>query len=124
MTTSTIEVSDDLALRLLPLEEHLPDLLSLAVSLYPSMEDLASPQLARESHSAWQMVLDFLVSGPSAAEIIAFRLPDAVEDHITTLFEKQAADTLSEADALELEMFGQLNHLLILLKAQARAKLN
>lgn len=68
-------------------------------------------------------ILDFMVSAPSPAEIIAFKPSPKMEDRLTELIHKNKQDALSDEERLELDAFLQLNHFVNMLKIRARKKL-
>lgn len=69
------------------------------------------------------VVTDFLGSAPSLTEIIAYRLPPAIQERAHTLLEQNRTGSLSAAERSEMEEFRQIDHLLTLVKAKARLTL-
>jgi len=69
------------------------------------------------------IVTDFLGSAPSLEEIANYRLPEEFQSRAHDLLEKNQRDTLSEAERAEMEEFRQIDHLLTLVKAKARLRL-
>ncbi len=123
MTTITLEVSDELAARLAPMREHLPKLLSIALDLLPANAPLAvSGQEA--AHPAFNEMIDFLASGPTPEQIVAFKVSPATQARLEELLDKNAEEGLTDEEATELDVFGQINHILVLLKVRARASLS
>jgi hypothetical protein len=72
------------------------------------------------AHPAWLEVIDFLASGITPKELIAFSPSPAVQDRISDLLVRNQEGTLSSEEQSELDDFVQLEHLLIMAKAQAR----
>lgn len=70
-----------------------------------------------------QEVADFLTSSPTLDDIIAYRPSATLEARLQTLLEKNRDDDLSDDESAELEQFMYTDHLLIVMKAQARRKL-
>ena len=68
-------------------------------------------------------VTDFLAAAPSLQELANYRLPDELQARAHELLDKNRADTLSANERAEMEEFRQLDHLLTLVKAKARLKL-
>ena len=64
-------------------------------------------------------IVDFFARGPSPEEILSFRPSPETQERVRELLELNSADELTEDDALELEWFGQLEHLMQLVKARA-----
>ncbi len=69
------------------------------------------------------IVTDFLGSAPSLEEIASYRLPEELQSRAHNLLEKNQRDSLSEAERAEMEEFRQIDHLLTLVKAKARLRL-
>ena len=112
MTTITLEVPDELAVRLRPLRSRLIDLLSsLAQDNF-----CASPS----GHPADEM-LNFLISRPAPADILTFKSSPAAQARLEELLDKNREQGLSETEQLELDRYLQMNHFFILLKAHARS---
>ena len=68
-------------------------------------------------------VTNFFSSAPTLEEIIAYRLPAALQVRAHDLLEKNRGGTLSPSEQAELEAFRQLDHLLTIVKAKARLTL-
>lgn len=119
MTTITLDVPEDLAERLAERHEQLPQLLSMALELLPAEPPLAPP-VAPAGHPVFNEMLDFLASGPTPAQIVAFKLSPAAHMRLEALLDKNREAGLSDAEEVELEVYEQVNHLLLLLKARAR----
>lgn len=67
-------------------------------------------------------VLDFLLTAPSAEEIIAFRPSAEAQARISELLEANR-DNLTLEEQAELEEFAQVEHFVRMLKIKAREKL-
>lgn len=70
------------------------------------------------------IITDFLSSAPSLEEIAAYRLPDELQTRAHNLLEKNREGKLSAEERAEMEEFRQIDHLMTLVKAKARLKLN
>ncbi len=124
MTTITLELPDELAARLVTLRDRLPQLLSIALELSPSSAvPLTLPALT-SAHPAFEEMLDFLASGPSPEKIVAFKVSPAAQARLDELLEKNRQEGLTDEEAAELDVYSQVNHILILLKARARLALS
>ena len=124
MTTITLELPDELAARLVALRDRLPQLLSIALELSPSSDvPLTLPALT-PAHPAFAEMLDFLASGPSPEKIVAFKVSPAAQARLEELLEKNRQEGLTDEEAAELDVYSQVNHILILLKARARLVLS
>jgi len=69
------------------------------------------------------IVTDFLGSGPSLAEIAAYRLPEDLQRRAHDLLDENQVRRLSDEEQAEMEEFRRIDHLLTLVKAKARLRL-
>ena len=120
MTTITLELPDDLALRLNPLRNHLPNL------LYEILEpgsSKAGPRTFRTGapYPAYQEMIDFLASGPTPEQIITHRPSIVFQERLAELLDKNREEDLTEAESAELDSYEQIDDLMSLLKASAHA---
>ena len=69
------------------------------------------------------IVTDFLSSAPSLEEIASYRLPEELQARAHRLLEKNREGTLSSDEQAEMEEFRQIDHLMTLLKAKARLRM-
>ncbi len=122
MVTITLQVPDELAARLAPRRDELPKLLSIALELFPEVP-LTVPDLATDN-PAFEEMIDFLASGPTPAQIVAFKVSPSTQARLEELLEKNSQEGLSDDEAAELEAFAQVNHVLLMLKARARMALS
>jgi hypothetical protein len=75
------------------------------------------------ANPAWLETIDFLASGTTPEALIAFRPSEAAQRRLEELTARQRDGTLTPEEQQELSDTVQLEHLLILAKAQARQKL-
>jgi hypothetical protein len=68
-------------------------------------------------------MLDFLISRPTPEQILTFKSSPAAQARLETLLDKNREENLNEDEMLELDMYQELNHFFILLKAHARSVL-
>jgi hypothetical protein len=66
-------------------------------------------------------VLDFLITRPTPEEIVAFKVSAEAQERLRTLLDKNREGSLTEIEAAELDLYEQLEHMMILLKAKAHA---
>jgi hypothetical protein len=132
MAELTIHIPDELAQRLEPLHSRLPELLSqLLDATNPTLMSLAVPA---ELHStlnatanlqeipqAYLEVLDFLMTRPTPQDIVAFKVSPQAQERLRSLLNKNRAGTLTEPEVAELDVYEQLEQLMILMKARAVA---
>ena len=63
--------------------------------------------------------MSFLLSAPSAQQIIEFRASEAAQERLRVLLDANRAGTLSDEERAELDEASHINHFVILLKARA-----
>ena len=119
MTTITLDIPDALAERLAQRREQLPQLLAMALELFPG-EAPFSLLVSPPDHPVFAEMIDFLASGPTPAQIVAFKLSPAAQGRLETLLDTHREEGLTAEETAELEVYAQVNHFLLLLKARAR----
>jgi hypothetical protein len=72
---------------------------------------------------AYEEVLEFLLNRPTPEAIVAFKVSSAAQARIRMLLENNREATLNAAETAELDLYEQLEHLMMLLKAKARTQL-
>lgn len=75
-----------------------------------------------EIPEVYQEVLDFLIKRPTPEEIISFKVSARAQIHLQELLEKNRSGSLSQMELAQLDVYEQLEHLMILLKARAMEK--
>lgn len=75
------------------------------------------------SDPAFLELIDFLAAGTTPASLIGFRPSDPVQTRVADLIARDGEGSLSPAEKQELADFLQLEHLMIMAKAQARRNL-
>lgn len=132
MAELTIHIPDELAQRLEPLHSRLPELLSqLLDATNPTSMSLAVPAEwhsalnatanLQEIPQAYLEVLDFLMTRPTPQDIVAFKVSPQAQERLRSLLNKNRAGTLTEPEVAELDVYEQLEQLMILMKARAVA---
>jgi len=128
MAELTLQVPDQLAQRIAPLQDRLPELLARLVETIPPRTSSVDPLLLVTTPAgaplAYAEVLDFLITRPTPEEIAAFKVSAAAQERIYALLDKNREETLNETETAELNLYEQLEHLMILLKAKAHALMN
>jgi hypothetical protein len=76
------------------------------------------------AYPAYVEVIDFLASGTTPEDLIAFRPSLAVQSRVEDLVAREKSGSLTDSEKQELADTLQLEHLLIMAKAQARLKLS
>ena len=112
MVQLTIEVPDELANRLKPVQMRLPDILELGLRQYLFGEYPLQSEIA-----------EFLASSPSPQELIRFRPSHPVTERISELLEKNSKGHLTPEEQAELGQAESIDYLMTLIKAHARMRL-
>jgi len=68
---------------------------------------------------AYDEIIDLFARGTSPAQILAFRPSQQTQARVRYLLERNKAGTWTEEEAAELERFGEMEHLMQLVKARA-----
>ncbi|WP_414546418.1 hypothetical protein [Nostoc sp. CCY0012] len=120
----TIQIPDELAGRLEPLQSRLPELLWRLLDSDPTQTTQQSQvnTVTGEIAEVYQEVLDFLIKRPTLEEIIAFKVSANAQRRLQILLEKNRFGTLTSIETAELDVYEQLEHMMILLKARAMKK--
>ncbi len=77
-----------------------------------------------ETRKIYDEIVEVFARGASSDEVLAFRPSSEIQERVRDLLERNAAGELTEEEAAELECFGDLEHLMQLVKARAQAYLN
>jgi hypothetical protein len=120
----TIQVPDELAQRLEPLQHRLLELLWRLLDI-DSGQIMEQPPANLEKVNIPEVyleVLDFLIKRPTPEEIITFKVSPHVQMRLQVLLEKNRSGSLTPIEIAELDVYEQLEHMMILLKARAREK--
>jgi hypothetical protein len=112
MVEITMQVPDNLAQRLQPMHDWLPTVLELSLVGFKT----AAVQTASE-------IIEFLGRGPSPNEVMAYHLSDRAQERLRRLLAIEEAGLAWEDEQTELDEIGQIEHIVVLLKAQAQKKL-
>jgi hypothetical protein len=105
----TIDLPDQVARRLEAQRATLEDIIERGLQQH---RDGTSPH--------WREIIEFLASGTRPEEIVAFRPSAAHADRSRELLYKNRENQLTEAEEAELDQMEHINHLMTLLKAEAR----
>lgn len=108
MVEIRMRVTDSLAERLQPMYAWLPVVLEL------SLVGFKTPAIQTASE-----IINFLSAGPSPADVAAFRVSDRAQERLRRLLALNEAGLLSAEEQAELNEIEQIEHIMILLKAQA-----
>ncbi len=120
MVELTISVSDELAERLKPHQNQLPELLWQVLEITNSSisNKLNKPE-NQDIPSVYQEIIDFLITRPTPEEITNFKVSLASQERLQFLLEKNRESSLTNDEIAELNIYEQLEHLMMLLKIRA-----
>jgi hypothetical protein len=113
MVELTIEIPEELASRLQPVQDRLLEIMELG------LREISPAQYGLHSE-----IIDFLASGPSPQRIIDFQPSENVTVRVTELLDKNRTNALTAAESAELDQYEILDYLLTLVKARARLNLS
>lgn len=111
----TVDVPNNLGLRLDPFKNQLSDLLELG------LREMNTPSES-DFHSLNE-ILEFLARLPSPEEIIALRPSETLQQQINDLLAKQHDSGLNSEEERQWQQFEYLEHLVRIAKANALLKL-
>ena len=111
----TLDVPNDLGVRLRPFRQQLPHLLELG------LRELNAPS-STGFHSLNE-ILEFLAKLPSAQEIMALRPSQELQQQIDNLLEKQRTAGLNAEEELQWQQYEYLEHLVRIAKSNALLKI-
>ncbi|MFM5979678.1 MAG: hypothetical protein ACKO9I_03895 [Sphaerospermopsis kisseleviana] len=117
MAQLTIQVPDELATRLQPILHRLPELLSQLLETYTP--ETLTLNNSSDIPNTYTEVLDFLIKQPTPEQIAKFKVSSHAQIRLEELLEKNRRGTISETESSELDVYEQLDQLMILLKARA-----
>ena len=111
----TIEVPDDLAIRLKAVETQLGKILELGLARWEAEDPMEFSSLAE--------IIDVLAHLPEPEQILALRPSPALQARIAVLLEKSQSAAFSPEEQLEWDRYERLEHLVRMAKARAAMKL-
>lgn len=120
MAQLTLEIPDEWADRLKPLQDQLPNvLIQWLVQDFALDPALTLPPSDVESSPLYNEILDFFLECPTPEAILDFKVSPPTQSRLRELLDRNREATLTAAEIVELNTYEQLEHLLILLKARA-----
>jgi hypothetical protein len=117
MAQITIDVPDDLLPRLEPLQRQLS-------TLVVAWLNQAEVTPVSSTAIAYQEVLDFLMTRPTAADILQFKVSAVAQDRLRELLDRNRNQNLTHDEIAELNSYEQIDHLMRLLKIRSRTAEN
>jgi hypothetical protein len=119
MTTITLEIPDELAAHFNITPAALSALIREAVAAKVAR---SAPQgKSAESTPIYQEIIDLLTSGPTADQLLAFKISDSAQERLEELLYKNREEELTAEERAELNTYLRLSEYLTKLKARARA---
>ena len=112
MAELTIQIPDDLAERLQPVQNQLIEIIELGLS-----------EISRSQNALHSEVIEFLASGPAPQAIIDFHPSAEARARVVDLLNKNQRGTLSAEEQGELDQYENLDFIMTLVKARARRHL-
>jgi len=76
------------------------------------------------AYPAFKEMIDFLVNSPTPQQITAFKISPTAQDRLDELLDKNREEGLTGDESAEMDVYEQINHLFLLLKARARSLLS
>lgn len=113
MVEIKMQITDNLAQRLQPMYDWLPTVLEL------SLVGFKTPAVQTASE-----IVDYLATGPLPQDVMAYHVSDRAQERLRRLLAISEAGLASAEEQAELDEIGQIEHIVIMLKAQAQEKIN
>ena len=117
----TLELPQELAIRLHPFKNQLPHLLELGLK-QTVLNDV--PPKKDSVFNGINDILEFLAKLPTPEEIIALRPAESLQQQVNDLLEKQRAEGLTADEEQQWQQYEYLEHLVRIAKSNALLKLN
>ena len=115
MTAMTLQLPDELAQRLEPVTDHLPEILTLGLRAFHTSTLPSFPGAAE--------ILEFLAGLPTPEEILALEPSPALIARVDELSDKSHNQALTMIEEQEWQQYEYLEHLVRIAKIKAKAKL-
>jgi hypothetical protein len=115
----TLDLPQDLGMRLYPFKQQLPRLLELG------LKELCLVRLKKPTDANFQSlndILEFLAKLPNANEILALRPSEALQNEMNELLEKQRAQGLTTDEEQQWQQYEYIEHLVRTAKGNALLK--
>ena len=110
-----VNIPDELALRLSPLQDQLPQILELGLREWNA--------IGQPGFSGLAEVLEFLANLPSSEEILALQPSEALQQQIVSLLEKNRTIGLTAEEERLWQQYESVEHLVRIAKAKALLRL-
>jgi hypothetical protein len=113
MATTTLELPEELAVRLGPLRDRLPELLSQFLDSASAEKKLTLSGMVM-THPVFLELIDFLSTRPTAKQILTHKVSPAVQGRLEELLDKNREEGLTAAEEEEMDAYRLVNHVMIL----------
>jgi len=113
MVEMTMQVPEELARRIQPIGFWLPTILELSL--------IGCKTLATQTTTE---IMQFLSSSPSQRDVLDYHVSEGAQTRLRRLLTLNQAGLLGEAEQLELDELQQIEHTIIMLKAQVAKQLH
>ena len=107
MVQMTMQVSNNLAKRLKPIRYWLPTILEIGLVGFKTLATETATEIIR-----------FLSANPSSQEVVDYHVSKRAQERLRRLLALNEAGILGEMEQLELDELQQIEHIIIMLKAQ------
>jgi hypothetical protein len=125
MAQLTIEISDELAKRLVPFQNQISEivasLITTSLPIEPTNTSEAYTSQALLTSPTYIEVLDFLVNRPTSEQIANFKVSERSQTRLQELLEKNRNINIMPSELVELNLYEQLDTLMTMLKIRAYA---
>lgn len=111
----SLDIPDELALRLNSLQDQLPQILEMGLREWNAD--------TQSGFSGLSEILEFLAALPTPEEILALKPSDALQETIQNLIEKSKTVGLTAQEEREWQQYEYVEHLVRVAKAKALLKL-
>ena len=112
MIQVTLQVSNELAKRIQPIGSWLPTIIELSLIGFKTLATAVATE-----------VIQFLSQNPSPQDVLDYHVSEQAQARLQRLFTLNEAGILSETEQLELDELQQLEHTIVMLKAQVAEQL-
>ena len=119
MAQITIEIPDEIASRLSPYQDRLPDLLGRWASRLEIIPEPDENVLSQPASQVHQDIVSFLLSQPDPQAILDFKVSEEAQTRLSSLLDKNRSGQLSATEVAELDLYEQLDQMMRMLKLQA-----
>jgi hypothetical protein len=113
MIQVTMQVSNELATRLKPIQPWLPTILELSLIRFKTLAATTASE-----------IIAFLAQNPFPNEVLSYHVSDEAQDRMRRLLVLNEAGLLGRQEQLELDEYEQIEHIIIMLKAEIASQQN